>query len=502
MPTVPWRAFSDPPELFPNPEPMSGNTHPASLEDTFAQWFNFTEKRVPYGATLDELLKSCLYVESTPSTFSFSCAGPRDVPLNVQFEAFLGFTREHPLKPSLAQCLFPLFCHTVIAFRKNEDEGSVSTFSEAFLGSLPEDVREEAQQFVTDSEKYRSLLRLFSTQRYIVKMDDEAATLLNEFINRPANCELRQRLVEVVILDPDRVETPDRRTELRFPLESPTSCLSILQCRVRRASFAAVSNDLSEVFAVLNEQSVVKIDNGTNVLSHLYVHSATVTTMALSQEGRVLLTGDILGRLSLWSAGVTAHLTSVNASPWCSAFAPRGGIFAVGGADHIIRICDTPLHRQQRWLVGHTSPVTSVDFHPNCSLVGSLAVDPAVRVWDLRDAATVRLFIGRQKRNAGLAFSPDGKYLAYFDGDAIIVNDIGACAQVLRRPIALRKVVDVSFSMDSRFIYVVGPHGEIILCDTGDENVLPREILHQNELVLDAEMMPGNQLKLIVSSQG
>jgi hypothetical protein len=55
---------------------MSATQHQSSIEDTFSQVFNFNEKKAPYGATLDELLESCLYVASTPSTF---CAGTEKV---------------------------------------------------------------------------------------------------------------------------------------------------------------------------------------------------------------------------------------------------------------------------------------------------------------------------------------------------------------------------------------------------------------------------------------
>jgi hypothetical protein len=178
---------------------MSTAQHQPSLEDTFSQWFNFNEKKVPSGATLEELLKSCLYVESTPGTFSFGCAGPSDVPLNTQFQAYLSFTQSNPAKPALARCLSPLFCHTVIAFRKSDDEAAASNFSDLFLASLPEGVQDEARAFVSDADAYGHLARLFSTQRYIVKVDDEAVDLLNEFINRPASCELRQRFIEIVL---------------------------------------------------------------------------------------------------------------------------------------------------------------------------------------------------------------------------------------------------------------------------------------------------------------
>jgi hypothetical protein len=119
----------------------------------------------------------------------------------------------------------------------------------------------------------------------------------------------------------------------------------------------------------------------------------------------------------------------------------------------------------------------------------------------LREAATVRLFIGRPQKNAAIAFSPDGKYLAFFDGDAIVVNDIGAVVQVVTKQIMLHTGVHLSFSMDSRFVYAVGQDGEVVLCEVVDDGKMPKEILHQNERVVAAEMMAGNQLKIIVSQQ-
>jgi WD40 repeat protein len=471
---------------------------PSAIDAAFSQWFNYSEKRAPYGATLEELLRSCLFVESSPATFSFSCAGPRGVPLPDQYKAFLNFTKKHPAKSPLAECLFPLFCHIVMEFRRREEEESVTGFADAYLLTLPLHLQDDARRFVQDSGHYRKLVHFFSAQRYIVKADDESANLLNEFVNEPANCELRRLVVEHIILDPLREETPDRRTIIRFALSSGVSSLSVLQCRVRGANFAVVANDLSDIYAAIGDQTVVKIDTSSSALTTLYTHPAAITTMSLSHESKILLTADILGNMHLWSSNASARISSIRQSIWCSTFAPRGGIFAVGSSDELVRLYDTERRHQHRVFVGHSSPVTDVGFHPNCSLLGSLAMDAGCRIWDLREAATVRLFIGKPSKNAAISFSSDGKFVAFYDGD-VAVHDIGASSQVFRKQVHVHPVVHLSFSMDSKFVYVVGPNGEILVCNISDETEPVREAIWMNGRVVYCEMMPENALKVIVS---
>jgi WD40 repeat protein len=387
-------------------------------------------------------------------------------------------------------------------FRRREDENGARQFATDYLATLPEERRDEAQQFVDDEAKYRSLACLFSTQRYIVKADDQSAQLLNTFLNESANCQLRQLYVENIILDPIREQTPDHRTFLRFPLNSGVSSLSVLECRIRNATFGCVSNDMSEVYATLGDQNVVRITGAADKsILPLYTHSSAITTMSMSSESKVLLTADILGNMHLLAGQTRATPPGVQSSIWCSVFSPRGGIFAIGSSDSLIRLYDTPRQRPQRVFVGHSTAVSGLAFHPNCSLLGSIAVDPAVRIWDLREAATVRLFIGKQQKNSALAISHDGRYVAFFDGE-IVVTDLGTWNTIMRRQVRLPDVVHLSFSMDSRYVYAVGPNGGILVCDLVDEVVPVREALRPNEHVIGCEMLPANELRIITSYDG
>jgi hypothetical protein len=112
-------------------------------------------------------------------------------------------------------------------------------------------------------------------------------------------------------------------------------------------------------------------------------------------------------------------------------------------------------------------------------LLGSLPVDPKCRICDLREAGTVRLFVGKRSKNAAIAFSSDGKFVAFYDAD-VSVCDIGTSNQVLRKQMAVRPVVYLSFSMDCRFVCAIGPNGDILVCNINDEAEPVKETMRLN----------------------
>lgn len=467
-------------------------------KETFQQAFKYDAKRTPYGISLDELYKSCAYIESSPITFSYSCAGPRNCKLEDQYQAYRAFADKHSSKPALRKALFPLFCHVVMRLRRANNETAVANFVRLQLGSLLPDNREEATLFVSNQKKYEEYSCLFETQRFIIKIDLSSWNLLNEFINEARNCELRALFVRIITLELEWPETDDKETHSRFFVESDRSDLAVINCRVSNSTSAVISKDFSGIYAVMGDVSVCKIDPSSSRRTTLYNHSSVITTMSLSSEGKVLMTGDINGVINVWSQS-GSFKRSIRSSIWCSAFTPRGGVFATGSSDQLIRLYDVT-GQTIRECAGHREPVTSVGFHPNCSLMGSLSTDPSVRIWDLREASTVRLFRGKSSENSVIAFSNNGKLMAFFDGE-LCVCDIGENTVIVRSKIDVSDVVYLCFSEDSTYLYAVSSNSRLFSLGLTEEKYPVREIPMSRGHVIGCSLNRPSELRIITSHE-
>ena len=232
--------------------------------------------------------------------------------------------------------------------------------------------------------------------------------------------------------------------------------------------------------------------------------------MSISATSKILLTTDMSGTAILYPNKPTTETVYTNdlrrincISPiWCSTFAPQGGAFALGTHDRLIRLYDpTTLEGQNksiknfRVMVGHTEAVKNVLFHPNCSLLGSLSCDASLRIWDIRQSETCRIFIGRPQKNNALSFSPNGKAAAFFDGD-LEVCDIGSGKFIISRKNlhGINNAEFTYFSPDSRFLYVVCSDGRIVSVDMNDGNFQQADVCRLEANVISCKILKSGEL--------
>ncbi|OHT05136.1 hypothetical protein TRFO_27268 [Tritrichomonas foetus] len=470
----------------------------SSMKDSFFQMFNYDDKASPFGASLDEMMKSCPFVESTPTRISICAGSSRDLPLPVLYQCYLSFARKHPKSKPIQEVLFPLFCHICIHFRLHEETESYNEFTEKNTDTLPEDFKDEISEFLKldPNGKYHELSCLFSTQLYILKMDIESYKLLNEFLNIPKNSKLRRFITDIITVDILHDEVEDKLPSFTFPYSSPTTHLNILNAKIREASFAAILPDMSSIYMSLYDTQICKIDKFKRTFDPIYSHPSCITSLSISNQANILLSTDLSGNAFLYSQGKVTPITASLEPIWCSTFAPQGGAFAIGSDDMLVKLYDASTQEPFRVMPGHTSPVTSVAFHPNCSLLGSLAFDSGFRIWDIREAQSVRIFIGKHTRNNSLSFSPDGKMAAFYDGE-LELCDIGTGEFITRKPMKVPNVRHIFFSKDSQFLYAVGAKGEIGSVNLRDGSFNQEEICRIDENVVSCNFSKSGDLIVV-----
>jgi len=183
------------------------------------------------------------------------------------------------------------------------------------------------------------------------------------------------------------------------------------------------------VFAGAQDYSVWRFDVETGKKTQLVDADAWVRGMAFDKTGTTLVTGGYDGRLIWWPVADEAPkpIRTVDAHKgWVRAVAvsPDGSLLASVGNDLVVRLWNMADGKLVRQMPGHESHIYNVAFHPDgkhlatgdlkCNLMHwEVATGKQVRTWQAESLQKYdKTFIATIGGFRGMAFSPDGKYVA------------------------------------------------------------------------------------------
>jgi WD40 repeat protein len=115
-------------------------------------------------------------------------------------------------------------------------------------------------------------------------------------------------------------------------------------------------------------------------------HDMSILALALSQDGRTLVTGGMDYTIRLWDVATWRHIAT--ATPQDDqlrevSFHPDGHIVASSSGDHTIRLWHVPTAEPAAILYGHTRYVDKHAFSPDGHVLVSGSADGTVRLWQL-----------------------------------------------------------------------------------------------------------------------
>jgi WD40 repeat protein len=172
-------------------------------------------------------------------------------------------------------------------------------------------------------------------------------------------------------------------------------------------------------------------------LSALEGHTASVWSVALTPNGRLAFSGSDDRTVRVWevaSGRCLSTLVGHTDSVWALAATPEGRLAISGGDDRTLRVWDVTTSHCRLVLEGHTASVLGVAVTADGRTALSGADDGTLRVWDLTDGRCLSILEGQTESVTSVALTADGKVAVSGAGDGTVRKwDLasGRCLSIL-----------------------------------------------------------------------
>ncbi len=196
---------------------------------------------------------------------------------------------------------------------------------------------------------------------------------------------------------------------------------------------------------------------GPNATAILRGHRAGVCSLALSRDGRQILSGAWDGTARLWDIETRQELAELSVEQpvvFATAFSPDKTQGLFGGKNSAVKVWNLAEKTEIGELVGHTAGefVLAVQWLADGRRALSASGDWTVRLWDLPSTRETKVFKTGSGWAWSLAISPDEKLVAAGANGAVIVWSLDSGEELHRFTGHAGAVDAVAFSRDGNRI--------------------------------------------------
>jgi WD40 repeat protein len=198
-----------------------------------------------------------------------------------------------------------------------------------------------------------------------------------------------------------------------------------------------------------------------NLIRSWQAYPGAVTAVAFSHDGKTLATGNWekktrRGSAQLWKTATgEQQLVLEGRDVMTVALSQDGRYMLTGGADKTPRLWDLTSGKQIHLFQGHTKAITAVAFSPDGRTIATASKDHTARIWRLNSGRPVGQPIQLLHENivSAVAFSPDGKLVVTGSHDKSARLWHTATGRPHGQPLVhVDKVAAVAFSSDGQMV--------------------------------------------------
>ncbi len=154
--------------------------------------------------------------------------------------------------------------------------------------------------------------------------------------------------------------------------------------------------------------------NTTKVIRMLQGHTEEITSLAFSRDGTQLASASKDQNIRIWNLSSTdehRNFVGHDGYVWSAVFSNDGKFFASGGADRQIIIRNTATGDIIKKIDAHKLAVTALAYNPDGSQLVSAGGDQLVKLWNAKTGELIKEFKGHTSAVMAVAFSGDGKQI-------------------------------------------------------------------------------------------
>jgi WD40 repeat protein/serine/threonine protein kinase len=234
-------------------------------------------------------------------------------------------------------------------------------------------------------------------------------------------------------------------------------------------------------------------------------HSNVVAFAGLLPDSRTVVSASRDRIVRFWDLKTRQLLESVRTpdEPWCGALSSDGRWLVVGGEHGCWSLWD-PTSRELRFARTNSSAVKGVAFSSDSAHVAVGSAD-AVEVWNVQGFRLIaKLARENHDFRIGLAFSPDGKTLAYSQGhqiraaNTLMLWNLETGLRTFLGTLQVGGALGLAFNADGRAL-ICGERSGISLWDTSTCR-LRKRLTNHAEQVISVALSPNG--KLMASTGG